>query len=105
MAGQSMLEAMEGMIYLPVLRRNSVEIVLCLEGVKRLCAALYTGSYGGWALFAGGVKGGGGAGGDALCASLYAGGCGEWLYLLEAMRHVLLCMVEAAEGRFCSRRC
>ena len=27
---QSMLEAMEGMLYLPVLRRYSVEIVLCL---------------------------------------------------------------------------
>ncbi len=36
-------------------------------GGVAMCATLYVGDCGGWALFAGGV---GGAGGDALCATL-----------------------------------
>ncbi len=39
----------------------------------------------------------GGARGDAL----YAGGCGGWALLPEAMRRVLLCMLEVVEGRLC----
>ena len=55
--------------------------------------------------FAGGV---GGAGGDALCATLYAGGCGgyalfmelfEVLEVPETIRCVLLCMLEGWKCR------
>ncbi len=44
-----------------------------------MCAALYTGGYGGYALFAGD------AGGDALYATLNTGGCEGWLCILEAL--------------------
>src|SRR6266480_3269203 len=97
------------------------------------CAVLDAGGCGGCALFAGGVGGAGGAGGDALYATLYAGGCGGWdlcaggvggtevpegggdavcaalegeLCLLEApeaMRCMLLCILEAVEGWICVR--
>ena len=40
-------------------------------GDDALCAPLYAGDGGGWALIAGGVEG---AGDDAPCAALYAGG-------------------------------
>jgi len=58
----------------------------------------------GWAMFAGP------AGGDALYATLSTRGCGGWFCLqdvlevfevLEVIRCVLLCMLEAAEGGFC----
>ncbi len=54
--------------------------------------------------------GGGGSGGDAPCAALYAGGCGGWALftevseVLDVMRFVLLCILEAVEGGLCLRR-
>jgi len=99
-----------------------------------LCATLLDGGGGGVGgdalcatLLDGGVGGGGGVGGDALlaillvgggvggggdvpCAALYAGGCGGWALftevseVLDVMRFVLLCILEAAEGGLCLRR-
>ena len=49
----------------------------------------------------------GDAGGDALCATLYAGGCEGWALFAgdvdvsEAMRYVLLSMLEAVKGELC----
>src|SRR6266480_2387227 len=86
---------------------------MCCRCGDMMCAALYTGGCGAWALFAGGIGGVGDAGGDALYATLYAGGagvdaldaggCEGGLCLLEVpevMRCVLLCMLEAVEGGF-----
>jgi len=65
------------------------------------CSTLYAGGCGGRALFAGDT------GGDALYATLYAGGCGRWvvfvevLEVVEVMRCVLLCILEAVDGAVC----
>ena len=68
-----------------------------------LCAVLYAGGCGRWALIAGGARG---AGGDAF----YAGGCGRWallrkvsevLQVPEVMRCVRFCMPEGVEGGLC----
>ena len=71
----------------------------------------YAGGRGRWVLFAGGVRS---AGGDSLRASLYASGAGggggdalcalcmlEVLEMPEMIRCVLLCMLQAVEGRLC----
>ncbi len=69
-----------------------------------LYAALYTGRYGGLALFAGGV---GGAEEMEVRRSWRCGGVGgaEELVVPEVIRCVLLCMLEAVEGKLCLWSC
>jgi len=88
MAVQSMLEAMEGMLYLPGLRRCSVEIevkVLEVRGAGVACGG------GGLRRVLGAVENCAqhavGTTGDALCAGSVGGGGGDafvLLYMLEA---------------------
>ena len=83
-----MLEAVEGdLCWLEVLEvtccvllhmLEAVDGKLCLLEVLEVmrCVLLRIGGCGAWALFGGGVRDVGGAGGDAPCAGLYARGQG-----------------------------
>ena len=63
---------------------EAAECELCLpEVLEAMRCMLWT-----VALFAGDVRGAGGAGGDAPYAALYAGGCGGWVLFTEALRGV-----------------
>jgi len=69
-------------------------------GGDALCAVLYAGGRGGWALFVGG------AGGDTRVLLCMRETMEDDLCLLEVpevMRRVLLCMLEAVEGQLCLR--